>query len=124
MCPTKYHSLGIYESSATFSFSCYCVFLPSVWYCIHNTIWTKRTLQILFFLIQCHSPIVSLQVHCIYCFPFLCKYVPVDIHLMTLSVNEYNRTYYKGIGLSYDLKHLIVSFLLDNSADPATSAIP
>ena len=43
---------------------------------------------------------------------------------MTLSVNEYNRTYYKGIGLSYDLKQLIVSFLLDNVADPTTSAIP
>ena len=43
---------------------------------------------------------------------------------MTLSVNEYNQTYYKGIGLSYDLKQLIVSFLLDNGADPTTSAIP
>ena len=43
---------------------------------------------------------------------------------MTLSVNEYNQTYYKGISLSYDLKQLIVSFLLDNGADPTTSAIP
>ena len=57
-------------------------------------------------------------------YTFLCKCVPVDIHLMTLSVNEYNWTYYKGISLSYDLKQLIVSFLLDNGADPTTSAIP
>ena len=43
---------------------------------------------------------------------------------MTLAVNEYNRTYHKGISLSYDLKQLIVSFLLHNGANPTTSAIP
>ena len=55
---------------------------------------------------------------------------PVHVHittlfnLMTLSVNEYNRVWQRGVSISYDLKQLVIQFLLDNRANPTTTAIP
>ena len=56
---------------------------------------------------------------------------PVHVHettlfnLMTLSVNEYNRVWQRGVSISYDLlKQLVIQFLLDNGANPTTTAIP
>ena len=43
---------------------------------------------------------------------------------MTLSVNEYNRIWKRGVSISYDLKQLVIQFLLDNGANPTTSSIP
>ena len=55
---------------------------------------------------------------------------PVHVHettlfnLITLSVNEYNRVWQRGVSISYDLKQLVIQFLLDNGANPTTTAIP
>ena len=43
---------------------------------------------------------------------------------MTLAVNEFDRVYKKGVGILYDLKQLIVSFLIQNGANTTTSRIP
>ena len=43
---------------------------------------------------------------------------------MTLSVNEYNRIWKRGVSISYDLKQLVIQFLLDNGANPTTCSIP
>ena len=43
---------------------------------------------------------------------------------MTLSVNEYNRIWKRGVSISYDLKQLVIQFLLDNGANPTMSSIP
>ena len=43
---------------------------------------------------------------------------------MTLSVNEYKRIWKRGVSISYDLKQLVIQFLLDNGANPTTSSIP
>ena len=43
---------------------------------------------------------------------------------MTLSVNEYNRIWKRSVSVSYDLKQLVIQFLLDNGANPTMSSIP
>ena len=43
---------------------------------------------------------------------------------MTLLVNEYNRVWQRGVSISYDLKQLVIQFLLDNGANPTKTAIP
>ena len=43
---------------------------------------------------------------------------------MTLSVNEYKRIWKRGVSISYDLKQLVIQFLLDNGANPTMSSIP
>ena len=43
---------------------------------------------------------------------------------MTLSVNEYNRIWKRGVSISYDLKQLVIQFLLDNGANPTMCSIP
>ena len=44
--------------------------------------------------------------------------------LMTLAVNEYIWTWTRGVNISYNLKQLVVVFLLENGANPTTSKIP
>ena len=48
----------------------------------------------------------------------------VYLNLMTLSVNEYNRIWKRGVSISYDLKQLVIQFLLDNRANPTMCSIP
>ena len=43
---------------------------------------------------------------------------------MTLSVSEYNRIWKRGASISYDLKQLVIQFLLDNGANPTMYSIP
>ena len=43
---------------------------------------------------------------------------------MTLLVNLLDRTYRKGVRLSYDLTQLIIAYLLDGGADQSTGRVP
>ena len=43
---------------------------------------------------------------------------------MTLSMNLLDRTYGKGVRLSYDLTQLLVAYLLDGGADQSTGRVP